>query len=146
MKEFNGIQSEARERLIKCGIRPSAQRVAILQYLLTHFTHPNIDEVYNSLCPVIPSLSRTTVYNTLRLFADLGAAQMITINDHHVCYDGRIEPHGHFICRSCGKVMDFFEVPNLPNVHPNRIQEGCFIDEVQVYYKGICPECQKQSN
>lgn len=146
MKEFENLHSEARERLMKCGIRPSAQRVAIMQYLLTHFTHPTIDEIYNSLCPIIPTLSRTTVYNTLRMFSEVGAAQMVTIDDHHVCYDGRMEPHGHFFCRNCGKVVDIMEVPNLPTSHPQRIQEGCYIDEIQVYYKGLCPTCFGNGN
>lgn len=25
---------------------------------------------------------------------------MITIDDHHVCYDGDIHPHVHFFCRT----------------------------------------------
>ena len=143
MKNLEEKRSEARQRLMKCGVRPSAQRVAIMQYLLTHYTHPTIDEIYNSISPIIPTLSRTTVYNTLRMFSEVGAAQMITIDDHHVSYDGKIQPHAHFVCRRCGTIKDFQDIPEIPSKHPHRIQEGCFIDEVQVYYKGLCPECQQ---
>ena len=136
---------EARQRLMKCGIRPSAQRVAIMQYLLMHSTHPTVDEIYTALCPLIPTLSRTTVYNTLRMYSERGAAQMITIDDHHVSYDGDIRPHAHFICRKCGKVLDLFETPHVPEKHPDRVQEGCYIDEVQIYYKGLCSDCLKKT-
>ena len=81
-------EKEAHQRLIDCGVRPSIQRLAIMEYLLTHFTHPTVEDVYQSLCDRIPKLSRTTVYNTLRLFSEHHVAQMITIDDHHVCYDG----------------------------------------------------------
>jgi len=146
MRNLEEQRSEARERLMKCGVRPSAQRVAIMQYLLSHYTHPTIDEIYQSLCPLIPTLSRTTVYNTLRMFSEVGAAQMITINDHHVVYDGIITPHAHFVCRQCGKIKDFHDIQAVPTEHPRRMQEGCFIDEVQIYYKGVCPDCQQIVN
>ena len=97
-------QKEAITRLADHGIKPSVQRIAIMQYLLTHFTHPTVDDVYRGLLPKIPTLSRTTVYNTLRMFSDNDAAQMITINEHRVCYDGNITPHAHFICTECRRV------------------------------------------
>ena len=62
-------------------IRPSVQRLAIMQYLLTHRTHPTIDEIYRELSSTIPTLSRTTVYNTLKLFVKKGASQLLTIDD-----------------------------------------------------------------
>ena len=80
-----------------------------MEYLLTHRTHPTVDDVYSGLCGRISTLSKTTVYNTLRMFAERQVATMITIDDHHVCYDGDIHPHVHFFCRNCGKVYDLME-------------------------------------
>ncbi|MBR4922900.1 MAG: transcriptional repressor, partial [Bacteroidaceae bacterium] len=53
------------EYLLSFGIKPSVQRIAIMDYLMTHRTHPAIDEIYLALCEDIPTLSKTTVYNTL---------------------------------------------------------------------------------
>lgn len=103
------IENEAYTRLQRSGLKPSVQRIAIMEYLLTHFTHPTIDEVYQALCPKIPTLSKTTVYNTLKLFSDHHAAQMITIDNHRVCYDGNIAPHVHFYCKECARVIDMFD-------------------------------------
>lgn len=137
-------QTESYDRLEKARIRPSAQRVAIMDYLLTHFTHPTVEDVYKGLIGKIPTLSRTTVYNTLRLFSERHAAQMITIDDHRVCYDGDIHPHVHFFCKECGKVYDLKDekVPHL--AHPKAI--GHIIEEEQLYYKGICQECAKKKH
>ena len=50
--------------LLSFNVKPSVQRLAIMDYLLTHRTHPSIEEIYMALCDDIPTLSKTTVYNT----------------------------------------------------------------------------------
>ena len=130
----------AYNRLVNRGLRPSTQRLAIMSFLLTHRTHPTVEDVYQGVVPEVPTLSRTTVYNTLRLFSETGAAQMITIDDHHVCYDGDIHPHVHFRCRKCGKVFDLMN-EKAPQFKKSVMCDGNIIDEAQLYYKGICKEC-----
>lgn len=137
-------EKEAYNRLVNNGLRPSVQRLAIMEYLLAHHTHPTVEEVYQGLCETIPTLSRTTVYNTLRLLSDHNAARMITIDEHRVCYDGDTRPHVHFYCRHCGKVHDLFEEPT-PVISEVRDINGHLVDEAQLYYKGICSECAKKS-
>ncbi|MGI6243064.1 MAG: Fur family transcriptional regulator [Prevotella sp.] len=139
------MSQDAYDRLISCGVRPSMQRLAIMDYLLTHHTHPTVEEVYQGICKDIHTLSRTTVYNTLRLFSEHQAARMITIDEHRVCYDGDVRPHVHFYCRNCGRVYDLFdeEAPELAS--PKHI-EGHLVDEMQLYYKGICKDCRSHQN
>lgn len=110
---------------------------------MTHYTHPTVDDVYNALSPKMPTLSLTTVYNTLRMFSEKKVAQMLTIDDHHVCYDGDTSPHVHFFCRSCGKVLDMPESA-APKLNDDRMMDGFMVDEVQLYYRGICAECLKK--
>ena len=57
----------AYEYLLDYNIKPSVQRIAIMDYLLKHQTHPCIDEIYMAVNKDIPTLSKTTVYNTLKL-------------------------------------------------------------------------------
>lgn len=132
----------AYNRLIECDIRPSVQRIAIMDYLLTHPIHPTIDDVYQELYKTIPTLSRTTVYNTLRMMSEKNAAQMITIDEHRVCYDGNTTPHVHFFCKKCGKVIDLFD-EKAPKMTKQKVIEGNIVDEQQLYYKGICADCAK---
>lgn len=139
------MNQEAYERLVGCGIRPSMQRLAIMNYLLTHYTHPTVEEVYQGICNEIKTLSRTTVYNTLRLFSEHNAARMITIDEHRVCYDGDMRPHVHFYCRNCGKVYDLYDEDAPAMTRPRSI-EGHVVDEMQLYYKGVCQQCRTQKN
>lgn len=134
------MNKEAYDSLVSAGLRPSMQRLAILDYLLKHRTHPTIDDVFSGLVSQVPTLSRTTVYNTLRLLSGHHVAQMITIDDHHVCYDGDTRPHVHFLCRKCGKVYDLFDVP-APTLSGKLNVDGHVVDEAQLYYKGICKDC-----
>ena len=111
-----------------------------MQYILEHRVHPTIEDVYNGLIANFPTLSRTTVYNTLRMFSEHSAAQMITIDEHRVCYDGDIHPHPHFICRKCGHVFDLMSL-SMPVLPTKKEADGFQIDEAQLYYKGLCPDC-----
>ncbi len=54
--------------LENAGIRPSVQRVAIYTYIKENPIHPDVDTVYSALSPMYATLSKTTVYNTLKLF------------------------------------------------------------------------------
>jgi Fe2+ or Zn2+ uptake regulation protein len=129
--------------LLSFGVKPSVQRMAIMDYLLTHRTHPSIDEIYMALNGHIPTLSKTTVYNTLRLLVEQGAAQMLTIDDRNACFDADITPHSHFLCKRCNRIFDWFhDEPSHELASPDA--KGFQVDEVHRYYRGVCPDCLKK--
>ena len=68
------------DRLLEHNIKPSMQRIAIMEYLMEHPIHPSADDIYTALSPSMPTLSKTTVYNTLKLFSEQGAALMLPIS------------------------------------------------------------------
>lgn len=129
----------AKEHLMKFGIRPSVQRVAVMQYLLTHHNHPTVDDIYTALAPEIATLSRTTVYNTLHLLYEHGAILVLGIDEVNVRFDGFTHPHAHFMCTQCHKVTDV-ELDDSDFVQRNA-PKGAIVAESHIYYKGLCPEC-----
>ena len=134
----------ALDTLLGYGIHPSVQRIAIMDYLLTHRTHPTVDEVYVALNKEIPTLSKTTVYNTLRLFAEHGAALMLTIDEKKICFDGVVKPHAHFMCRRCGRLVDVDLPGGFEGFRPT--MEDFTVEETHVYYKGVCKSCTDQAH
>ena len=84
---------DALEILIKHDIKPSVQRLAVMEYMLTHFTHPTVDEIYSSLSPSIPTLSKTTIYNTLNLFEEQGVVLYLGIDKKNARFDGNTSRH-----------------------------------------------------
>ena len=130
--------------LLEHGIKPSIQRIAIMDYLLTHKDHPSIDSIYVALNKKIPTLSKTTVYNTLKLFVENGAAQMLTIEEKNTCFDSETMLHSHFLCKKCGKIFDlpFYGEKMESSFNLN----GFLIEDIHHYYKGICPSCEEKCN
>ncbi len=131
----------AHRYLLQFAIRPSMQRTAIMEYLMKHRSHPTIDEIYNSLSPNMPTLSKTTVYNTLNIFIDRGAVQQLVIDERNARYDVDTSSHAHFICKSCGGVHDIFNLnPQLFAIPDNTAFK---IQAVEISYSGLCNACKE---
>jgi Fur family ferric uptake transcriptional regulator/Fur family peroxide stress response transcriptional regulator len=132
-------QIDAIDRLQQFGVKPSMQRIAVMNYLLKNYTHPTADTIFNSLYPSIPTLSKTTVYNTLKLLAQQGAILEITIDDKNLRYDAEISQHAHFKCINCGRVHDI-TLKNSKALSVKKI-DNLLITDAQLYYKGYCEKC-----
>ena len=128
------------KRLQEHNIKPSVQRIAIMSYLMEHRTHPTVDEIYTALSPAIPTLSKTTVYNTLKLLSEQGAAQTLTIDERNTCYDADTTPHAHFLCKHCGRIFDLECNANIKRVE-DMDMDGHDVQEIHYYYKGTCKHC-----
>ena len=132
-----------KQRLLHFGIKPSLQRIAVMQYLMEHRTHPSVDMIYGALSSTIPTLSRTTVYNTLKLLSEQGAILALNIDEKNVRYDGIIAAHAHFRCKKCGRIYDLPEhFAQIIKQKKLAIFSGLHITESQTYYKGYCEDCK----
>lgn len=132
--------TETTHILLKAGIKPSAQRIAVMQYLMATKSHPTVADIYEALLPEHPTLSRTTIYNTLKLFVESGCALSLGIDPLNARYDATTRPHAHFFCRCCHGVTD------IEMVLPTLDAEGYRCDDVALFYSGICPDCLQKSN
>jgi Fe2+ or Zn2+ uptake regulation protein len=118
------------------------QRLEVLKYLDGNRTHPNVDRIFTDLKRRNPSLSRTTVYNTLDTLAERGLVRVLTISASESRFDSVISPHHHFLCRTCGVIIDIdVKCPYIKNI----LKGGHRIDEVHGYFKGVCEGCLKTS-
>ena len=137
---------KVQEYLMSKGIRPSPQRIAIMDYLLDNCNHPTVEAVYDALHTSMLTLSKTTVYNTLKLFEENRVVQLLNIDERNVRLDATMEPHAHFQCMRCGKIFD------VPVKNGGKMVEllgmnemtGFEVQQTQIYYKGICPHCQSE--
>jgi Fe2+ or Zn2+ uptake regulation protein len=120
------------------GIQPSYHRLKILEYMMNHRTHPTVDIIYKNLSKEIPTLSKTTVYNTLKLFVAKGIVQELTIEEKEVRYDADTKPHAHFKCIECGNVYD---IALESSIFDTETIEGHKVIECHVYLKGFCKDC-----
>jgi Fur family ferric uptake transcriptional regulator/Fur family peroxide stress response transcriptional regulator len=112
----------------------------VLMHLISHRNHETAEEVYNGLQKEMPMLSKTTVYNTLKLFQETGVVQAISIGTDPVCFDADTSPHAHFYCKMCKRLID---IPIMDTDWDRLIAympqgEG----EMQIFFKGICRKCK----
>jgi len=123
----------------KHRLRISKQRLKILEYLVHNRHHQTVDQIYHELHPDLPTLSKTTVYNTMKALVQAGIVKEIGIDEHETRYDITKEEHGHFKCESCHNVYDF--PINIDDGLKKGGLEGYLVNSKNVYLKGICPKC-----
>lgn len=94
------------EVLDQAGIQPSAQRVAVAEYVLGTADHPSADQVWARVKERFPVLSRATVYNTLNLFVEKGLLRELVLAEGKVVFDPKLSPHHHFIDDETQHIVD----------------------------------------
>ena len=131
----------SKEILTKYGLKPTYQRLAIYDFLDKNRIHPTVDQIYGQLHEKIPTISKTTIYNTLGMFMEKNLVIELTISGTEMHYDINVMPHHHFYCINCGTVFDIDLVCPHGNDQRSEI-EGHRIDEIHGYFKGVCKDCR----
>jgi Fur family peroxide stress response transcriptional regulator len=130
--------SEAKAILATRSIKPTYQRLRILEAVSDTRDHPTIKALYDKLIRTVPTLSKTTLYSTLELFAAKGLVTRLSIDAGEARYDGFPAPHHHFHCERCGAILDL----DIACATGRRGEvQGHAIKEVHGYFKGICKDC-----
>ncbi|MBU0474527.1 MAG: transcriptional repressor [Bacteroidetes bacterium] len=125
------------------GVSPSIQRIKILQFISNDTKHSSVDRIYSELMSEIPTLSKTTVYNTLSLFVKKGIINSISIDNHEILYEHSQKPHAHFLCEVCNEIFDIDSSISIFNI---KEMNGHKIRKADVYLSGVCKKCLEKSN
>ncbi len=116
------------------GIQPSAQRLAVAEYVLATDEHPSAEQVLAVAQRAVPMISRATVYNTLNLLVKKGLLRELLLAEGKVVFDCNLEQHHHFIDETTGTIHD---VP-WEALRVQRVEQlaGFDIKEYQVVMRG----------
>lgn len=127
------------------NIKPTYHRLKTLEYIVENIgTHPTAEMIYDALKGEIPTISMTTVYNTMNSFLDKGLVTSVIITGTEVRYDYNKSYHHHLQCRKCGKIFDI-DVKCPFATGEKKLVNGHKIEEVHGYFKGICRNCSKST-
>jgi Fe2+ or Zn2+ uptake regulation protein len=143
IEQGHGIHHDSQQILLKRGVKPSFQRMLILEYVMKQKNHPSAEMIYKRISKEIPTLSRTTIYNNLNLFVKEGILTTLKINDSESRYDFAENPHSHFHCSVCGRIID---IELHSPIFSKAEIEGHKIDQIQIHFNGICKDCQKKGD
>ena len=122
------------EILSRHGIQPSAQRLAVAEYVLETDSHPSADKVFAEVRSHIPMISRATVYNTLNLLVRKRLLRQLVLAEGKVVFDPHMAPHHHFVDEATGEIRD---VPwDALEVRKIEALKGVKVREYQVVLRG----------
>ena len=126
--------------LNKKGLSPLLHRVKVLEYFVKHRNHPTVDIIHKDLSKEIPSLSKTTVYNILRVFIENNIVKELNLIDtKEARYDIKSKGHAHFKCKQCGTIYDVeLDTDDIKR----RLSGKNVVEECQVALKGVCEQCK----
>ena len=128
------MKRETLQALTDHGIQPSAQRVAVADYVLHTTDHPSADQVWAEVKRSFPMLSRATVYNTLNLFTEKGLLRELVLAEGKVVFDPKLDPHHHFLDEETGEIVDVpWTALDVRRVHS---LSGFDVREYQVVMRG----------
>ena len=125
--------------------RNSRQRTLVYQVVKDSHSHPNAEEVYLLVRRQLPDISLGTVYRNLNLLADIGEAIKITTPDGGDRFDARTNPHYHFYCKCCKRMIDMdFDHMDKINQLASESFDGQIESHTMLFY-GICGDCLRKS-
>lgn len=125
------------------GVSPSIQRIKIMQFILDNEHHSSVDSIYQELIHEIPTLSKTTVYNTLALFVEKRIINSITIDNTEILYEQTQKPHAHFQCAVCKNILDIELNSKLYGISEI---DNHKVEKVNIHLRGVCKECLKNES
>jgi Fe2+ or Zn2+ uptake regulation protein len=134
------------QMLRAAALRVTRPRVTVLTAVHAH-PHADTDSIISAARGDLPDVSHQAVYDVLRALTAAGLVRRIQPSGSVARYESRVgDNHHHVVCRSCGVIADVDcavgEVPCL-----TASDDGGFsIDEAEVIYRGLCPDCSTAGN
>ncbi|MFH1656513.1 MAG: transcriptional repressor [Candidatus Nealsonbacteria bacterium] len=126
---------EKRERI-------TSQKQVILDYLKKNKNHPCAEKVYLDVRKKLPRISQATVYRILKDFRKKNKVQVISVKGIS-CFDGDISSHAHFICQSCNKIFDIFDICGKCKILNNKKLKVGKIKNYKICFYGKCKCCEE---
>ena len=123
------------------GIQVTAQRLAVLRAVAGH-PHIAADGVVEIVRADVGAISVQSVYDALAVLVAAGLVRRIQPAGSPARFEDRVgDNHHHLICRACGRMVDVdCAVGEMPCLTASE-NHGFSIDEAEVVYRGLCPDC-----
>ena len=133
--------ADFQQMLRGASLRVTRPRVAVLG-AVAQYPHADTDSVIRAVRTELPEVSHQTVYDSLNALTAAGLVRRIQPSGSVARYESRVgDNHHHVVCRSCGVIADVdCAVGEAPCLTASE-DHGFTIDEAEVIYWGICPDC-----
>ena len=128
-------------------LRVTRPRVAVMEAVEAN-PHADTETILTAVKIGLPDVSRQAVYDVLNALTAAGLVRRIQPLGSVVRYESRVgDNHHHVVCRSCGVIADIDcavgETPCLTPSDNDNVLDGFLLDEAEVIYWGLCPDCSR---
>jgi Fe2+ or Zn2+ uptake regulation protein len=132
-----------RELLKDAGLRITAPRLAVLEWLSSH-PHATAEQVADGVRIRLGTVSTQAVYDVLNACTRASLVRRIEPAGHPARFETRIgDNHHHLVCRQCGRTEDVdCVIGQAPCLEPSDAV-GFVVDEAEVLFWGQCPDCKQ---
>ncbi|MFP4349565.1 MAG: Fur family transcriptional regulator [Desulfococcaceae bacterium] len=137
-KTINAFKSKCREH----GLSITPQRIAIFRELISSSEHPSAVSIFKKVREYYGNISLDTVNRTLLTFQEIGLAKIVESSGDPKRFDPNLNPHHHFRCVKCGKIVDFENASYDAIEIPPEMEEKYVVRDKRVYLEGFCEKCQ----
>jgi Fur family ferric uptake transcriptional regulator len=135
------------ERMLRgATLRVTRPRLAVLTAVHDH-PHADTDSIIGVVREDVGEVSHQAVYDVLRALTAAGLVRRIQPSGSVARYESRTgDNHHHIVCRSCGVVADVDCAVGTTPCLTASDDHGFAIDEAEVVYWGLCPDCSTASS
>ena len=139
------MAEDFQQMLRGAALRVTRPRIAVLTAVHAH-PHADTDSIIRAVRADLPDVSHQAVYDSLSTLTTAGLVRKIQPSGSVARYESRVgDNHHHVVCRSCGVIADVDcavgEAPCLTASDDDGSLAGFSIDEAEVIYWGLCPDC-----
>ena len=131
---------DIKKMLSDYGLKATVQRIVILETMLSMKTHPTAEEIFDSVKLKIPTVSLSTIYNTLDSFIEKKLINTVKNDTGIIRYDAFLDSHHHLYSESDGCISDYYDKDLdelLINYFKNKSIPNFEIKELRLQIKGI---------
>ena len=130
------------EQLLRgADLRVTRPRVAVLAAVHDH-PHADTDTIISTVRDEIGDVSTQAVYDVLRALTTAGLVRRLEPAGSVARYESRVgDNHHHVVCRTCGAITDVDCATGDTPCLTASDDHGYVIDEAEVTYWGLCPDC-----
>ncbi len=125
------------------NLKSTFQRIHTLE-VIDRNGHISIDDIYEEVTKVHPSLSLATIYKNIVLMVQKGVVVEVPIAGQKSKYELSKADHIHLVCTQCGEVIDKPCINNTSNLLQELTNDEHFkLNKRQINLYGVCKDCQE---
>ncbi|KAA0259243.1 transcriptional repressor [Deferribacter autotrophicus] len=122
------------------NLKATPQRIILIE-AIEKYGHATIEELYEEIKKILPTISLATVYKNLKVLIDNRIVKEVHLESQKTLFELNTKDHIHLICKSCNKIIDReFDRESIINFAKQFTDMEVIDYEINLYF--MCKECR----